>query len=103
MPSSARIRGKPSRRTTAQRVKLRRRAMLECYTIPSFKIRETGPASIAIRVPVHVLVLSWIMKHVFRPAVLLVVCSFSVFGAIDGTVVNRTTGKPEAGVAVALV
>ena len=38
------------------------------------------------------------MKYLPYYAALFLFCSLPVFPAIDGTVTNRTTGKPEAGV-----
>jgi 5-hydroxyisourate hydrolase-like protein (transthyretin family) len=43
------------------------------------------------------------MKMLFRVSALFAVGCASLFAAIDGTVVNRTTGKPQAGVDVLLV
>jgi hypothetical protein len=40
---------------------------------------------------------------IFYPGVLLFATVLPVFAAIDGTVVNRTTGKPQAGVSITLV
>jgi hypothetical protein len=43
------------------------------------------------------------MKTFFRLGVLLFSATCGLFASIDGTVVNRTTGKPQAGVSVTLV
>ncbi|MDQ2841323.1 MAG: hypothetical protein M3Y72_09845 [Acidobacteriota bacterium] len=43
------------------------------------------------------------MKHAARFVILLLAPCLAAFAAIDGTVVNRTKGKPAAGVAMTLV
>ncbi len=43
------------------------------------------------------------MKALFRASALSVLGAASLFAAMDGTVVNRTTGKPQAGLTVTLV
>lgn len=43
------------------------------------------------------------MKTAFRACAVLLLASSGVFAAIDGTVVNRTTGKPQVGVGITLV
>ncbi len=43
------------------------------------------------------------MKYAPQYTALFLFCSLPVFAAIDGTVLNRTTGKPEAGVSVTLL
>lgn len=43
------------------------------------------------------------MRTLFRLAVLVSIGASAVFASIDGTVVNRTTGKPQAGVSITLV
>ena len=43
------------------------------------------------------------MKYVPQYAAFFLLCSLPVCAAIDGTVTNRTTGKPQAGVSITLV
>lgn len=43
------------------------------------------------------------MKKLFRLAALFSCGALSLFAAIDGTVINRTTGKPQAGVSITLI